>query len=105
MLKRYQILLNDWLADFMRYRAEKYDTSFSECVRVALCMYYLVILPQQYPEYKSDLSPDDIKEMVKKYLTTPHDLDEMHSALSKVYFEARKAMEYALKKDEESCKS
>jgi len=99
MLKRYQILLDDWLADYMKYRANTYGTSFSECVRVALCASYLLMVADQYPEYKPDIGFDDVNKLVKKFYTESHDIRKMDEALSKVYFEARKAVEYAWDKE------
>ena len=37
MLKRYQVLLPDWLEDNIKEIAEIFDLSFSEIIRLELC--------------------------------------------------------------------
>jgi len=97
MLKRYQVMLNDWLADFIKERSKEFDISFSECIRIGLCVYYSHILSEQYPECKVDLNCKQMAENIKKYTGKPEQEEEMHKELSRIYFETRKAMECARK--------
>jgi hypothetical protein len=98
MLKRYQIMLNDWLADFAKERAREYDISFSEAIRIGLCVYYSHILSEQYPECNVDLSCKEMVENLKRYSGTPEQEEEMHKEISRIYFEARKAIDCVQKK-------
>jgi len=100
MLKRYQVLLNDWLADFAKDRAEKFDMSFSENIRLGLCIYYGSMVAEIYPEYKFDFSTKKVMGLIRKYMGTSKGEEEMHKTLSTIYFEARKAMEFYNKQRE-----
>ena len=44
MLKRYQVLLDDWLADTIKALADKYVISFSELIKVILCLETMQLL-------------------------------------------------------------
>lgn len=94
MLKRYQVLLNDWLADFIRDMSDKHDISFSEAIRLGLCIYYGSMVSELYPDYKFDFSAKKIVGFMNKYMGTAKNEEEMHKTLSSIYFEARKAMEF-----------
>lgn len=100
MLKRYQILLNDWLADFAKDRADKFDMSFSENIRLGLCIYYGSMIAEIYPEYKFDFTTKKVMGLIRKYIETSKGEEEMHKTLSNIYFETRKAMEYYNKQEE-----
>ena len=99
MLKRNQVLLNDWLVDFIKYRADKYDISFSESIRVSLCMYFNTIIAIQEPEFKPDLDIKKLSDLIEKFENTPQAEEERHKVISKAYFEARKAIEYYMKQE------
>ncbi|MGD9014842.1 MAG: hypothetical protein PVI33_02310 [Candidatus Omnitrophota bacterium] len=102
MLKRYQVLLNDWLADYIKVLAEKYDASFSEVIRLSLCMEYAHTIPLRYPGYKTKLNPKEIIRKVNKTAKLKQFKEEEHKLMSQVYFEARKAVEFALEKEKQS---
>ncbi|MDD3088869.1 MAG: hypothetical protein PHT95_02860 [Candidatus Omnitrophica bacterium] len=94
MLKRYQVLLNDWLADFVKDMANSHDMSFSECVRLGLCMYYGAMISELYPEYKFEFTAKNVVSRIRKYGNSPMNEEELHKTVSNIYYEARKAMEY-----------
>lgn len=100
MLKRYQVLLNDWMADFMKTMADAHDMSFSECIRLGLCMYYGEMISELYPEHKFEYSAKKIVGLMKKYMGTAKNEEEMHKMVSNIYYEARKAMEHFQKQAE-----
>lgn len=99
MLKRYQVMLPDWLEDYIKHSVEKYDMSFSEVIRGELCFAILTNIPSDYPEYKPEVTHKDISAMARKYGKGKIRREEMHKIMSKIYFEARKAAEYRLKKE------
>jgi len=92
MLKRYQILMNDWLADYWQFIATKYDFSFSEMVRLALCKHIIDVTKVAFPKYKANLDGGTFKKIIKKRnISDTMPSDELHTYISKLYFEARKA--------------
>ena len=99
MLKRYQVLLPDWLEEYLKFLVDQYDTSFSEALRVELCIAVLCMVPRLFPEYKSCTSVDEIVKCVNQNYEQEIDQDERHRHLSKIYFEARKAIDFRLKKE------
>ena len=92
-LKRQQILLEDWQVTYAKVIAEKYDISYSEAIRIMLCIAFIQIAKELYPGYKPAVS---VKEVVDNILKAPTATrrDKVYGLLSKVYFEARKAVEH-----------
>ncbi len=93
MLKRHQVLLEDWVVDHLKTISEKYDISFSETIRLVLCLQIPKMVRIAYP--RIDIKTPD-KELVKTMQAVSSDgveREQLHKIMSKVYFEARKAME------------
>ena len=94
MLKRYQVLLNDWLADGIKSVASKYDISFSEVLRIALCVQMTESLARVNPKYKSAKMRSFVEDILKKRNRGENlDSETLHKFFSNIYFEARKALE------------
>jgi hypothetical protein len=104
MLKRYQVLLPDWLEDYHKFLVDRYDLSFSEVLRIALCIEVLTIVPLLCPDYKPGITAEEISKLIKKKLDDKMDQDELHKFASKIYFEARKAVEHRLAKEKKQKK-
>ncbi len=104
MLKRYQVLLPDWLEDYIKLLADKYDLSFSEVIRTMICNWILASMPKIYPELKLGISPEDIYEMVKAEAQDNMEREDIHRFLSKIYFETRKAAEYRMAQEKKKKK-
>ena len=104
MLKRYQVLLNDWLADYIKFLCEKYDASFSEVIRLSLCMEYAYTITLSHPEYKTKLNHKKVVHEMDDLIKSERFLEENHKIISRTYFEARKAIEFALEKERKSKK-
>jgi len=104
MLKRYQVLLNGWLADFLKHMGDKYDLSFSETLRLAVCQYYLTMIQELYPEKEFEMSIQKNSERVKNYGGTDEDEQEKHEVMSRIYFKCSKALEFYLEKEKEQDK-
>ena len=96
MLKRYQVLLPDWLEDYIKILVEKYDLSFSEVIRVEICIAIINTISKLYPDYKFGITHEQILDMIKKNVQENMEREEEHRILSKIYFETRKAIEYRL---------
>jgi hypothetical protein len=96
MLKRSQVLLTDWLEDYVRHISERYDYSFSEIIRLSLCILFCEVLSEVHPKHKIGIN---VKEVVKAFRRIPHNKiaeEKRHQLISKIYFEARKAIEFNL---------
>ena len=94
MLKRYQVLLPDWLEGYIKYLVDKYNLSFSEVIRAEICISTICKICKLYPNYKLGITPEEILDMVKKDDQKNMERDEGHRILSKIYFETRKAIEH-----------
>ena len=49
MLKRYQVLLPDWLEDYIKIGVKSYGFSFSELIRLEICLSILTQIPAIHP--------------------------------------------------------
>jgi hypothetical protein len=99
MLKRYQVLLSEWLADHIKHTSEKYDISFSEIIRLALCLNILKSVSEVYPKCrrKLRLSKNLFSDIMSNKSKEDIDQEELHKLISQVYFEGRKATECCAK--------
>ena len=94
MLKRHQVLLDDWMAEHIKGISEVYDISFSEAIRGALSLAYLDLIAKTYPSYKIDLKGMNKRLSLKRGNLEKIGSDQFHKDLSILYFEARKAIEF-----------
>lgn len=104
MLKRYQVLLPDWLGDYIKILVDKYDLNFSEVIRVEICMAILNSTPNLYPEYKPGIMSKEIYRLQREEAQEDMEREDTHSILSKIYFETRKAIEYRLTQEKKQKK-
>ena len=96
MLKRYQILLNDWQADYLKFVSENYDISFSESIRVLVCVAALHSIAEIFPEYKPKVTIKNVAKKIRKMQGGKLNEEEFHKMMSGLYFESRKAMEFRM---------
>ena len=104
MLKRYQVLLPDWLEEYIKYLADRYDLSFSEVIRAEICIAIVGQISKLHPEYKFSITHEEILDMIKKAVQENTESDEQHRLLSKIYFETRKAIEYRFSQEKKQKK-
>ena len=97
--KRYQVLLSDWMEDYLKFIAERFDMNFSSTIRVYMCLGFLFSLSHTQPEHKIDLPKDELMKLSNKATKRGLREEEIHQFLSKIIFEARKAVEYRLSKE------
>ena len=98
MMKRYQVLIPDWMEDYLKVAVDRYDFTFSEVIRGMLSIAMLCITKAIQPEYKPGI---DMEKILKGLTEAPNfefEGAELHDLLSKLYFETRKAVEYRGKK-------
>ena len=104
MLKRYQVLLSDWIEDYIKIVAEKYDVSTSAVIRVHMALAIIFVINTLHPEYSTDLKDKEFQELSKKAAKGELNEADAHRVMSKILFEARKAVEFRLAKDKEQKK-
>lgn len=104
MLKRYQVLLPDWLEDYIKIGVETYGFSFSELIRLELCFSILTQIPSLHPEYKPNLTIKDILEAINQATSKKVEKKSFDHFVSQIYFETRKAIEYRKQKLEKMSK-
>lgn len=102
MQKRIQAVLPDWMEEYINFIADKYDISISEAIRSQICLGVISMVSEMYPEYDSEFTPRDIYESVAQFNGGTLDREPFLKLLSKTYFEARKAVEFRLKKERSS---
>ena len=96
MLKRHQVLLEDWQVEYLQAVAEAHDISVSEALRVILSMGTVCAVEAIHHEYKSSVPFPEIARMLKKINQRPFSMDYVHKFISTIYFEARKAVEFRI---------
>lgn len=104
MLKRYQVLFPDWLEDYIKIGVETYGFSFSELIRLEVCLSILHQIPALHPEYKPRINLQDILVAINKATAEGADKKSFNRFVSQIYFETRKAIEYRMQKLEEMSK-
>ena len=98
MLKRYQVLISNWMEDYIKLVAEKYDISASAVIRVHLSIAILYVIPALHPGYKPNLANKELRELAKEAAKGEMKEAEANKMMSKILFEARKAVELRFSK-------
>ncbi len=98
MLKRYQVLLPDWLEDYIKIGVETYGFSFSELIRLEVCYSILTQIPALHPEYKPGMDLQNIIRAINQSTNEGLDKKKYDRFVSQIYFETRKAIEYRKQK-------
>lgn len=96
MLKRYQVLLSDWLAEYAQFISQEYDISFSEAIRIIMCLGAVEAVRELYPRHKSNLPLKHMVKNVKEMAIYKLKEEVIHQKISQGYFEARKAIEFRM---------
>jgi hypothetical protein len=99
MQKRYQVLIPDWLEEYIKWGVEKFGLSFSELIRLEICQAVINYISERYPEYQTGYSMKNFIEGVARYEQGKMGREELEKAISVIYFEARKAIEYRFSKE------
>lgn len=104
MLKRFQVLLPDWIEDYFQMGVTLYGFSFSELIRLQVCFSILAQIPVLHPEYKPRINLDDILKAINQAATSGASKHTYNRFVSQIYFETRKAIEYRMQKLENMSK-
>jgi hypothetical protein len=91
-------VLPDWLEDYLKHLVDRYDLNISEVIRLQICFAVMCMTEKLFPDYTLGITPDTLSELPR---ARSEDLDREHlmRTLSKIYFEARKAVEYRLDRE------
>ncbi len=96
MQKRYQVLIPEWLEDYIKLGVKKFGVSFSELLRLEICLSVISTMEALYPAYKTTFSIKEVFQAAQRFSKGKVGKDERDKLISKVYFEARKATEFRL---------
>ncbi|NIM59891.1 MAG: hypothetical protein GTO16_13285 [Candidatus Aminicenantes bacterium] len=96
MLRRYQVLLGDWIEDYIKYVIEKYDISSSSVIRIHMALGIIFIRTIINPEYKLNFGNKEFQESANRASRGELDEAEVHKFMSRILFEARKVVESRL---------
>lgn len=96
MLKRCQILLSDWQIEYAKFVSKMYDISFSEAIRLEVCLGILKATKEVHPKHKIKYSLKKSMKELEKASRSEERQEVLHRNVSELYFEARKAAEYRL---------
>lgn len=94
MLKKYQVLIPDWLEDYIKYLADSYDLSFSEIIRAEVCYAILCHVTKLFPDFRPGINPDEILDLMIPKEGKGLGKEELQRVMSKITFETRKAIEH-----------
>jgi hypothetical protein len=97
--KRYQVLIPDWLEDYIQWGVKKFGLSFSELIRLEICQAVINYISERYPDYQSGYSMKDFAEGISRFEQGKMSREDLKKAVSKIYFEARKAIEFRFAKE------
>ncbi len=98
MSKKYQVILPDWLTDYIEIISEEYELNISDVLRLEISLGILSATQQFFPEYEQKSL---LAETFKQYKDIkPKDIEreQFHKNISKIFFETRKAVEFRMEK-------
>jgi len=104
MLKRYQVLIEEWIEDYIKLVAEKYDLSSSAVIRIHMALGIMFVRTVVYPEYKINIRKEEFQEFSKKAAKGEFPEAAGHQLMSKILFETRKIVELRLAEEKEQKK-
>jgi len=98
-MKSYQVLLPRWLERPIKKRVDQLEVSFSEVLRIQVCLAVLAFQTVLYPEYKPGIELESLLNELKKIIHGNHGKEEILDLYSDIYYETRKALEYREKQE------
>ncbi len=98
MVEKFQVLLPEWLADYVHYLADKYDMKISEVIRIQVSSAALFMAKSLHPEFKSDIKIEQVVNGMAEH-ANKNDKEKVERLVSKLLFETRKAVEYRMGKE------
>ncbi len=100
MSKKFQVVLPDWMEEYLEAVAARYDLTISELLRLELSLAFICFVNHYFPEYDGPTFGDLGIPIAKEAPALENlDRERMHKVLSRFYFEARKSADYHMKKE------
>lgn len=98
MSKKFQVVLPDWMEDYLQTMCKEYDLTISEALRLEISLGFICFVSHYFPEYEGP-GMRDLGIPIAKDAPPNAEIDreKMHKVLSRIYFEARKAVDFHLK--------
>ena len=93
MLLRQQVLLEDWLVEYLKFLSERFDLSFSEVIRIGLCAQFDEMISLAFPKIKSKINKKEFLRRLMLSEKSKESREELLKYISMIYFEARKTIE------------
>ena len=95
-MKKAQVVIPDWLDEFMKLRVKDFGLTCSALIRLDICMAFLAYMAELYPEYKPGISNKKICTALEACKCGSLGEDEVEKMLSKIQFETRKGVEHIM---------
>lgn len=105
MLTRHQVLLEEWLVAHLKDISVKYDISFSEAIRIALCLQIPKLIEVAYPKCCTISADREMVKTIKAVNARELNVESKHKVISRIYYEARKAIELWTKEERKGLKT
>ena len=101
MSKKFQVVLPHWMEEYLEALAARYDLTISELLRLELSLAFICFVNHFFPEYDGPTF-EALGIPTAKDAPTLEKLDRerMHKVLSRLYFEARKSIDFHMKNDD-----
>jgi len=97
MLKRKQVLLENWMIDYLKEITKTYEISFSESIRLLVSLQIVEIAKATNKNFKTKDFIKKISNVTEDYAKKDQCPEKLHNFISEVYFEGRKAAEIRTK--------
>ena len=95
-LRRKQVMISDWLDDYMQELSKIYDVSYSEIVRAMLSYAFGSTVSQVHPEYKFSIDAERMANAAIERNDGKIDIEANRKLLADIYYEARQLIEQHL---------
>lgn len=98
MSKKFQVVLPDWMEEYLEALSKRFDLTISEIMRLELSLAFICFVNHYFPEYDGP-SFGDLGIPIANESPSLENIDRerMHKILSRFYFEARKSIDYHMK--------
>ena len=97
MLKRKQILLPDWLDDYIKEISSAYNVSYSEVVRVMLSFSFGQVAAKLYPQYEFSIDVDRMIASSREHNNGEVNVEDNRKLRADIYYEAKKIIDDHIK--------
>jgi len=89
-----------WMDDYFKKLSDHLELNTSELVRLYMCIAVIASVTYLFPDYKPGIPLEEIFKKTKALADMDDEREEMFRILSEIYFEARKAGNFRIRKME-----